>query len=46
MITGHVRTRGIQIGIIGNHRGMVRAQGAPPRFGEFDYRYIVMPMLI
>ena len=37
MITGHARIRGIQVGIIANHRGMVRVQGAPPRFGGIIY---------
>src|SRR4026209_907168 len=33
MITGHARIRGIQVGVIGNHRGMVRMPGATaPRF--------------
>ena len=34
MITGHARIRGIQVGIIANNRGMIRAPGGgPPRFG-------------
>jgi acetyl-CoA carboxylase carboxyltransferase component len=38
MITGHARIRGIQVGVIANHRGMVRAQGGkPPRFGGIIY---------
>ncbi|HEX6650750.1 MAG TPA: carboxyl transferase domain-containing protein, partial [Pyrinomonadaceae bacterium] len=38
MITGHARVRGIQVGVIANHRGMVRMPGAkPPRFGGIIY---------
>ena len=38
MITGHARLCGIQIGVIANHRGMVRAPGGkPPRFGGIIY---------
>ncbi len=38
MITGHARIRGIQVGIIANNRGMIRAPGgAPPRFGGIVY---------
>jgi len=38
MITGHARICGIQIGVIANHRGMVRAPGGkPPRFGGIIY---------
>jgi 3-methylcrotonyl-CoA carboxylase beta subunit len=38
MITGHGRIRGIQVGVIANHRGMVRAPGGkPPRFGGIVY---------
>ena len=37
MITGHARIRGIQVGVIANHRGMVRVQGKPPRFGGIVY---------
>src|SRR6476620_6387381 len=38
MITGHARIRGIQVGVIANHRGMVRVQGGkPPRFGGIVY---------
>ncbi len=37
MITGHGRIRGIQVGIIANHRGMIRQQGKPPRFGGIVY---------
>ena len=38
MITGHGRVRGIQVGVIANHRGMVRAPGGkPPRFGGIIY---------
>jgi 3-methylcrotonyl-CoA carboxylase beta subunit len=38
MITGHARICGIQVGVIANHRGMVRAPGGkPPRFGGIVY---------
>ena len=38
MITGHGRIRGIQVGVIANHRGMVRMPGGkPPRFGGIVY---------
>src|SRR5882724_13698960 len=38
IITGHARIRGIQLGIIANHRGMVRSPaGGPPRFGGIIY---------
>jgi 3-methylcrotonyl-CoA carboxylase beta subunit len=38
MITGHARLRGIQVGVIANHRGMVRVPGnGPPRFGGIIY---------
>jgi acetyl-CoA carboxylase carboxyltransferase component len=38
MITGHARVRGIQVGVIANHRGMVRLpSGGPPRFGGIVY---------
>ncbi|HYV12702.1 MAG TPA: acyl-CoA carboxylase subunit beta [Pyrinomonadaceae bacterium] len=37
MITGHARIRGIQVGVIANHRGMVRVPGKPPRFGGIIY---------
>ena len=37
MITGHARVCGIQVGVIANHRGMVRVKGAPPRFGGIVY---------
>ncbi len=38
MITGHASICGIQVGIIANHRGMVRAgAGKPPRFGGIIY---------
>jgi acetyl-CoA carboxylase carboxyltransferase component len=38
MITGHGRIRGIQVGVIANHRGMVRMPGGkPPRFGGIIY---------
>jgi 3-methylcrotonyl-CoA carboxylase beta subunit len=38
MITGHARIGGIQVGVIANHRGMIRApDGGPPRFGGIIY---------
>ena len=38
MITGHGRLCGIQLGVIANHRGMVRMPGGkPPRFGGIIY---------
>jgi 3-methylcrotonyl-CoA carboxylase beta subunit len=37
MITGHGRVCGIQVGVIANHRGMVRVPGKPPRFGGIVY---------
>ena len=38
MITGHARISGIQIGVIANHRGMIRMPGGkPPRFGGIIY---------
>jgi 3-methylcrotonyl-CoA carboxylase beta subunit len=38
MITGHARICGIQVGVIANHRGMVRMPGGkPPRFGGIVY---------
>ncbi len=38
MITGHARVRGILVGVIANHRGMIRAPGGgPPRFGGIIY---------
>ena len=38
MVTGHARLRGIQVGVIANHRGMVRMPGGkPPRFGGIIY---------
>lgn len=38
MITGHARIRGIQVGVITNNRGMIRAPGGgPPRFGGIIY---------
>ena len=38
MITGHARICGIQVGVIANHRGMVRPPGGkPPRFGGIIY---------
>jgi acetyl-CoA carboxylase carboxyltransferase component len=39
MLTGHARIRGIQVGVITNHRGMVRMPGGkPPRFGGIIYK--------
>jgi 3-methylcrotonyl-CoA carboxylase beta subunit len=38
MITCHARICGIQVGVIANHRGMVRMPGGkPPRFGGIIY---------
>jgi len=38
MITGHARICGNQVGVIANHRGMVRTPGGkPPRFGGIIY---------
>ncbi|HTG86346.1 MAG TPA: acyl-CoA carboxylase subunit beta [Pyrinomonadaceae bacterium] len=38
IITGHAQIRGIKVGVIANHRGMVRAPGGkPPRFGGIIY---------
>lgn len=38
MITGHARICGIQVGVIANNRGMIRAPGGgPPRFGGIIY---------
>src|SRR6185295_19947471 len=38
MITGHASICGIQVGVIANHRGMVRLPGGkPPRFGGIVY---------
>src|SRR5262245_32808723 len=38
MITGHARICDIQVGVIANHRGMVRMPGGkPPRFGGIIY---------
>lgn len=38
MITGHGSVSGIQVGVIANHRGMVRVSGGkPPRFGGIIY---------
>ena len=38
MITGHGSVSGIQVGVIANHRGMVRTPGGkPPRFGGIIY---------
>jgi acetyl-CoA carboxylase carboxyltransferase component len=38
IITGHGRICGMQVGVIANHRGMVRMPGGkPPRFGGIIY---------
>ncbi len=38
MITGHASICGMQVGVIANHRGMVRMPGGkPPRFGGIVY---------
>jgi 3-methylcrotonyl-CoA carboxylase beta subunit len=38
MITAHAKICGIQVGVIANHRGMVRMSGGkPPRFGGIVY---------
>jgi 3-methylcrotonyl-CoA carboxylase beta subunit len=38
MVTGHARISGIQVGVIANHRGMIRVPGGkPPRFGGIIY---------
>ena len=38
IITGHASIRGIQVGAIANHRGMVKSPGGgPPRFGGIIY---------
>ena len=38
MITGHAHIRGIQVGVIANNRGLIRAPGGgPPRFGGIIY---------
>jgi acetyl-CoA carboxylase carboxyltransferase component len=38
MITGHARLRGVQVGVITNNRGMIKAPGGgPPRFGGIIY---------
>ncbi|MGC2234865.1 MAG: acyl-CoA carboxylase subunit beta [Pyrinomonadaceae bacterium] len=37
MICATARIRGIHVGIIANHRGMVRQQGKPPKFGGIVY---------
>ena len=38
MITGHARVCGVQVGVIANNRGMIRAPGGgPPRFGGIIY---------
>ncbi len=37
MICGTARIRGIHIGVIANHRGMVMEKGKPPRFGGIVY---------
>ena len=38
MITGHARIRGLSVGVIANHRGMLKVNGGkPPRFGGIIY---------
>ena len=38
ILTGHARIRGIQVGVIANHRGMIRSEtGGPPKFGGIIY---------
>jgi acetyl-CoA carboxylase carboxyltransferase component len=37
MICGFARVRGIAVGVVANHRGMVRKPGAPPKFGGIIY---------
>ena len=37
MICGTARIRGIHVGIIANHRGMVRQAAKPPKFGGIVY---------
>jgi 3-methylcrotonyl-CoA carboxylase beta subunit len=37
MICGTARIRGIHVGIIANHRGMVRREGKSPKFGGIVY---------
>jgi len=37
MICGTARIRGIQVGIIANHRGMVTRKDKPPKFGGIVY---------
>jgi acetyl-CoA carboxylase carboxyltransferase component len=38
MVTGHARIRGIQVGIIANNRGLIRApSGGAPKFGGIIY---------
>lgn len=37
MITGHARLCGIQIGVITNNRGLIRAPGGAPKFGGIIY---------
>ena len=37
MICAHARIGGIPVGVIANHRGMIRVPGAPPRFGGIVY---------
>ncbi|MFV0389326.1 MAG: acyl-CoA carboxylase subunit beta [Pyrinomonadaceae bacterium] len=37
MICGTARIRGIHVGVIANHRGMVTEKGKPPRFGGIVY---------
>jgi acetyl-CoA carboxylase carboxyltransferase component len=38
ILTGHARIRGIQVGVIANNRGLIRAPtGGPPKFGGIIY---------
>jgi len=38
IITGHARIRGVQVGVIANHRGMVKSPaGGSPKFGGIIY---------
>lgn len=37
IICGNARIRGIQVGVIANHRGMTQQKGKPPRFGGIVY---------
>ncbi|HVF51195.1 MAG TPA: acyl-CoA carboxylase subunit beta [Pyrinomonadaceae bacterium] len=38
ILTGHARIRGIQVGVIANNRGLIRARsGGPPKFGGIIY---------